>query len=107
MACNHPPAPPLGDPARYHIRVSAGHPAQHRRLTRQRLVQLALTRALEDPGDLGEQVSAGTGELAELGHRGGFLGCGELASLRVMARLAVQLGDEQPVSLRALIDHVF
>jgi len=70
-------------------------------------VQLALGRALHDPAHLGPQVSPATGELAQRSHRGGLLIRGQLAPLRVMFRLARGLGDENPVSLRALTDHAF
>ena len=74
---------------------------------RQRLIELALGRALEDPGDLGQQVGPAARELAELGHRGGFFIAGELPPAGPVPSLARELGDEDPVSLRAIIDHAF
>src|SRR5271166_3123674 len=44
-------------------------------------------------------------KLAQRSHRGGLLIRGQLAPLRVMSRLARDLGDENPVSLRTLTDH--
>jgi hypothetical protein len=45
--------------------------------------------------------------IAPASHRGGLLIRGQLAPLRVMFRLARDLGDENPVSLRTLTDHAF
>ena len=73
-----------------------GLTAQFRRLAGQRLVQLALGRALHDPAHPGPQVSPATGELAQRSHRGGLLIRGQLAPRRVMFRLARGLGDENP-----------
>jgi hypothetical protein len=84
-----------------------GLAAQACGLACERLIRLALAGALEDPCHLGEQVGPPAGELAQPGRRGALLGGGEIAPLRMMARLAEQLGDEDTVSLRALIDHVF
>ena len=98
-----PPAPALGDPSRDRLRVGARLAAQACSLTGKRLVQLTLGRALEDVGDLGQQVGPTARELPQCRHRGGFLVRGELASFRVMLCLAVKLGDEDTVSLRALI----
>ena len=64
-------------------------------------------RTLEEPGDLGQQVGAAARELSQRSHRGGFLVFGQLTPLSAMARLPRQLGDEEPVSLRPLIDHAF
>ncbi len=102
-----PPAPPLGDPGRDRLQVGAGLAAQTCGLACERLIRLALAGAVEEPGHLGEQVGPAAGELAQRGHCGTLLGGGEIAPLRVMARLAVQLGDEEAVSLRTLIDHAF
>ena len=63
--------------------------------------------ALEEPGDLGEQICPAAGELAQFGHCGGLLGGGELAPLRMMPGLVVELREEDPVSLRAVVEHVF
>jgi hypothetical protein len=46
-------------------------------------------------------------ELPEPGHRGGLLGLAQVAPPRSVACLAVDLGDEETVRLRALIDHAF
>jgi hypothetical protein len=40
-------------------------------------------------------------------HRGGFLVAAQLAPPGTVARLAPDLGDEDTVSGRALIDHAF
>jgi hypothetical protein len=84
-----------------------GLAAQHRRLTRQRFIQLTLTFALEDPGDLGQQVGPAARQLPQGGHRGGFLVAAQLTPPCPVTRLAVKLGAEQPVSFRLLIDHAF
>ena len=102
-----PPPAPLGDPPWYRLRAGAGLTAQFRRLAGQRLVQLALGRALHDPAHLGPQVSPATGELAQRSHRGGLFIRGQLAPLRVMFRLARDRGDENPVCLRMLTDRAF
>jgi hypothetical protein len=102
-----PPPAPLGDPPWYRLRAGTGLTAQPRGLAGQRLAQLALGRALHDPAHLGQQVSPAAGEPAQRSHRGGLLIRGQLALLRAMFRLARDLGDENPVSLRTLTDHAF
>ncbi len=102
-----PPLAPLGDPPWYRLRAGTGLTAQFRRLAGQRLVQLALGRALHDPAHLGQQVSPATGEPAQRSHRGGLFIRGQLAPLRVMFRLARDLADENPACLRTLTDHAF
>ena len=72
-ACRGPPAPSLLDPRRDRLRVSARLAAQRGRLAGERLIELALAGALEDPGHLGEQVSAAVGELAQRSDRRGLL----------------------------------
>jgi hypothetical protein len=67
----------------------------------------ALGRALEDSGHLGEQVGPAARELAELGHRGGFLVAGQVAPSGPVPRFARDLGYEYPVSVRAILDHKF
>jgi len=47
------------------------------------------------------------GELAQRSHRGGLFIRGQLAPLRVMFRLARDLGDENPVSWRMITGHAF
>ena len=95
------------DPGRYRLQIGPGLAAQRRRLARERLVQLSLARALKNPGDLGQQVSAPARELPQRRHRSVFLVAAQLAPLRPVARLAVDPGDEQAVSFRAPIDHAF
>jgi hypothetical protein len=73
----------------------------------ERLVQLPLARALDDPGDLGQQVSAPCSELAQCGHRGGLLVLCEIPPPGAVLGLAEQLGDKNKVSFRAFIDHAF
>ena len=102
-----PPAPPFLGPRRDRPRVGPGLAAQPHGLARERLIQLALAGALEDPGHLGQQVGPAARQLAQRGHRGALLGAAQLAPPRPAPRLALELGDEQPVSLRALIDHAF
>ena len=47
-------------------------------------------------------------ELAECGYRCGVSGPGErTASTAVTRRLTVDLGDEDPASVRGLIEHIF
>ena len=70
--------------------------------------RLPLGRALEDPGHLGEQISPAPCKRAELSNRGGFEpAAGQVAPSGPVPRLARQLGDEDTVSFRALIDHAF
>jgi hypothetical protein len=56
LAPGRGPAPPFLHPPRYRFQVGTSPAAQVRGLPDERLVELPLTRALEDPGDLGEQV---------------------------------------------------
>ena len=100
-----PPAPPLLDPRRDRLRVSARLAAQRRGLADERLIELALAGALEDPGDLGQEVGAAARQLGQRGYRGGLLVASELMPPRPVPRLPRQLRDEDPVSLRASIDH--
>lgn len=102
-----PPVPPLLDPRRDLLRVGPGLPAQSRGLARERLIQLALTGALENAGDLGQQVGPAVSEIREGIHGGGFLVVAQVAPPRPVTRLAVEFGDEEPVCLRPLIGHVF
>ena len=74
---------------------------------RERLVQLPLVETLQDPGYLGQQVRPPGRELAQPGHRGRMLGAGKLPPLRVMPCLTHELGDEDTVGLRAIIEHRF
>ncbi len=68
-----------------------------RGLARERLVEFPRGRALEDPGDLGEQIGPAVGELTELGHRGALLVPGQFAPPSVMPRRTGELGDEYTV----------
>jgi len=102
-----PPAPPFLGPRRDRLQVGPSLPAQRRRPPGERLVRLALAGSLEDPGHLGQQIGPAARELAQHGPRGGFLVAVQLAPPGTTARLAVKLGDEETVSLRALIDHTF
>jgi len=77
--------------------VGPGFAAQVRGTPGERLVELALGRPLEDPGDLGQRVGPARRERAQLGYCWGFLFPGERAPLSVMPGLASQFGDEQPV----------
>ena len=90
--------------------VQATRERQHpgvRRPAGQGFVQFTLTRALEDPGDLGQQVGPPGGEPAELGHRSGFLVAIQLTPPGAVPGLSGELSHENPVSLRAIIDHGF
>jgi len=107
LACIRPPPPAYLDPPGCRLWIGARFAAQHRGLPGERFVHLSLARSLEDPGDRGEEVGTAVSELPELGHRCGFLGVGELAPLRPVTRLAVNLSDEKAVRLRAFADHVF
>ncbi len=75
--------------------------------SREGFIKRPLGEAFGNPGDLGEQVGPAARELAQRGYRGGLLVRGELTPLRVMLRLAVELGDENPVGLRASVDYAF
>ena len=99
-----PPAPP---PAIQAGIASGSAPALRHKPAAWRASGSSGCGALEDPGDFGEQVGAAACEVTELGHRSGFLVAVQVAPPGAAARLAVKLGDEQPVSLRALIDHMF
>jgi hypothetical protein len=59
------PAPPLLDPPRHQVLVGAGHPAQFRYGLPPglELRAFALARAEREPGGLGQQVRAVTGDL--------------------------------------------
>jgi hypothetical protein len=104
---SRPAAPALVDPPGYRVRVSPGQAAQPRGGPGQRLVRLAFGSSLEDAGHLSQQVGPAACELAQRGHRGGFLVAGERAPPGPVPRLAGELGYEDPVSLRATIDHTF
>jgi hypothetical protein len=82
-------------------------PAQPGGLPGSRLVQPAFRGALEYAGDLGEQVGAAAREVAQRGHRGVLLVGGEVAPPGVVLRLAGQLGYEDTVGLRTIVDHAF
>ena len=101
------PPPSFGDPSGDRLRISPALTAQPRGTPGERLVQFALRRALKDTGDLGQQIRPAARKLAQRGDRGGFLVAAQLAPFRVMPRLAVDVGDEKAVSLRALVDHTF
>jgi hypothetical protein len=89
-----PPAPPFPDPRRDRPRVGPGLAREHRGLAGQRLIRLALTRALEDPGHLGQQVGPAARELAQRGDRGGLFVAGEVTPPRVVPRLPRELSYE-------------
>jgi hypothetical protein len=92
------PAPPFLYPPRYRLRVGTGLEAQAGSLPGERLVRLPFRGALEDPGDLGQQVGPAARDGAEPGYRGGFLVLGERAPLRVMPGLAGKLSHDHLVS---------
>ena len=71
---------------------SPGRAVQLCRLPGQRLVKLPLAGALEDPGNLGEQVGPASGELAQLPHRGRVFRPGQVASPGAVPRFPRQLG---------------
>ncbi|SRR6266851_1464329 len=105
--CRSPAPPPLLRPHRYRVRVGPGLPAQPRGLPGQRLIQVALGRALEEPGHLGQQVGPAAREIAQRGHRGGLLVAGELPPPGTVAGLPRELRYQDPVSLRTIIEHAF
>lgn len=98
-------------PSSVHAGIASGSapglPAQARSLAGQRFIVPPLGRILEDPGHLGEQISPAPGKRAELSNRGGFVAAGQVAPSGPVPRLTRQLGDEDTVSFRALIDHAF
>jgi hypothetical protein len=61
------PAPPFLGPLRDQCLVGSRQAAQVRCASGEWLVELPIARALEDPGDLGEQVGPACGDLAERG----------------------------------------
>jgi hypothetical protein len=71
------------------------------------VIPAALAEALHDPGHLGQQVGPACGEVAQLPHRGGVLVLGKLSPSGLALRRTVHLRDEDPVSLRAVIEHAF
>jgi hypothetical protein len=83
-----PPPPHFLGPCRDRLRIRSGQPARVGRLASQRFIELAFADTLEDPGHLGEEITAG-----QRGHRGGSLVRGELA----LPGLAGRLRDEYPV----------
>jgi hypothetical protein len=54
-----------------------------------------------------QEIGAAARELAQLGHRRGMLGLGQLTTPDMMFRGPVDLSGEDPGSLRALIEHAF
>jgi len=78
-----------------------------RGLARERLVKFSLGEAFQQPGNLRQQVGPPGRELAQRGHRGGLLIAAEPTPPGVVLRLAGKLGDQEPISLRTLTDHVF
>ena len=102
------PAAAFLDPGRDGLRVGPGLAAQPGGLPCDRLVELALGCALEDSGHLGQQIAAPVRELAQLGHRRGFLLPGQLAPPGMMPGGAGELRDEDPVTTRArtVVSHV-
>jgi hypothetical protein len=87
--------------------MGASLAAQSRGLPGERLAELAFGRALEDPGNLGQQVTPPARQRAELGHRGGFLAAAELTPPGPVPGLPRQLRDQDPVSLGPHIAHTF
>jgi hypothetical protein len=107
-ACSRRPsgaALPRSTPDR--LRIGPGRAAQARGLPHPRLIRLTLAGALQDARHIGQQVTSAARKLAQRRHRAGFLVLGELPPLRLVLRLTVKLRDEDPVGLRALIDHTF
>jgi hypothetical protein len=100
--------PPLTgglDPRRDRIRVGPGLAAQTRGLVPARLVQLSLGGSELEARNLGQQVGPAACELAQLGHRGGFLGFGRLAPPDVTPGGTGYPGDEDTATLWPFIDH--
>ncbi len=93
------PAPAFLSPPRNCLWVCSGLAAQVCGLPGERLVQLSLGRAFEDPRDFGEQVGPAVGERAEFGHRGGLLVLGQLAPPGVMPCRAGELCDEETIGI--------
>lgn len=102
-----PPAPPFSDPGRYRLQIGPGRTAQLRSLPRERLIRLTLATALQNARHIGQQVTAPARELAQRRHRGGEFCLAQLAPPGMVLRLTVKLRDEDPVGLRALLDHTF
>jgi hypothetical protein len=90
-----PAATSFLDPRGDRRRVGPGHTAQPGSLPLDRLAKLTFGRALEDAGDLGQQVGAAARELA-LGHCGGSLRAGNPPA-------AAQAVDEIYSQVRAAI----
>jgi len=95
------PAAPLRYPLRDQGLIRTGQAAQVRSLPGAWLVQVAFGCALEDPGDLGEQIGPPARELAEFGHRGVLLVPGQLAPSGMVPGSPGELGDEDTVAVRS------
>jgi hypothetical protein len=97
------------DPPRDRLRISPGLAAQPGRLPREAFAELPPARALLDARRLGQQIGAAVRELAQLGHRSGFLSRRQLAPAGVTPCGAGNPSDEDPVSLRvaAISFHLF
>ena len=104
--CIRPPlATDLG-PSRDRLRIGTRQAAQPRGVAGERLIKRPLSKALSAASDLGEQVGT-AGELAELGHRDGFLLVRQLVPAGEPPGRASQPGDEDTVSRRTIFDHAF
>ena len=93
------PAPSLCSPPGKQGLVGAGQAEQLHGPASERLIQPALGRALQDAGDLGEQIRAPDRELGQLGDRGGLLIRGQITPPGVTPGGARDLGDEDAVSI--------
>ena len=108
MSSGISPSSSFLDPCRDQVRVGSGLAAQLRSLPCQRLIKLALAKALyDDARDVGQEVGPARGDLAQLPHRGGVLGFAQFSPSGMTLRRSVQMRDDDPVGLRAVIDHEF
>ena len=102
-----PAAVAFGYPCRDRLGVGPRQPAQDGRLAGELLIEFAFRGTLEQAGHFSQQVSPAARQVAQRGGCGAFLVLSELAPPGPEPGLAGQLRDEDPVSLRALLDHAF
>jgi hypothetical protein len=109
LTCGGSPAPPLLDPPGNRLRISTRQAAQPRDgLGLDRILgTFALSRAEPDPGNLGQQIAAASGQFAQFRRSRGCLRIVQGAPPGEPPGSAVKPCDEDPVSLRTVIDHAF
>jgi len=92
---------PSSAPLRDQVLVGTGLDAQPGGEPGPGLVEVALTGAEQDACHFGQQVTAASGYLPELGHGRTGLGLGQRSPARVPVRDTRQPGHKQPASIRS------